>query len=41
VEMVNVNIVGTVSVIMASYECMKPRRYGTIVSLVFATGSTL
>ncbi len=40
-EMVNVNIVGTVSVIMASYECMKPRRYGTIVSLVFATGSTL
>lgn len=37
-EMVNVNIVGTVSVIMASYECMKPRRYGTIVSFVLAMG---
>ncbi|KAF8635106.1 hypothetical protein AX15_000545 [Amanita polypyramis BW_CC] len=30
VEMVNVNIVGTVSVVMAAYECMKPRQYGSI-----------
>ncbi|KAK2467739.1 hypothetical protein APHAL10511_000034 [Amanita phalloides] len=30
VDMINVNIVGTVSVIMAAYECMKPRQYGSI-----------